>query len=346
MKKNIKKQSVVSGLVALWYKPVLSFLLWPLVPFSVLVKTIAQSRYRRGRLSQRTSLACNIPVVIVGNITVGGSGKTPLVVTLVAYLKSKGWSPAIISRGYGAQCKAFPARVYPGSDPVLYGDEPVMLAQMAQVPLVIAPNRPQAAKMVSELTECDIIISDDGLQHYPLERNIEVVVMDGERGLGNGYCLPAGPLREDVSRLNTVDLIVSKGILASELNVKVHQMTLISGKVENIVSGDRLTLSEFVNRYQQVHAVAGIGHPGLFFNALRKAGLKVIEHSFPDHHPYQLSEVMFDDEWPVLMTVKDAVKCRQFDRDNLWCLPVEGVMDQAFWSAFDLLIESQCVVDK
>lgn len=337
-----KKQSFSEKLVTLWYQPVLSRWLWPLLPFSLLVKAISASRYKAWNSGKKPSQHCRVPVIVVGNITVGGSGKTPLVTTLVAYLKAKGWSPAIISRGYGAQCKDFPARVYPDSDPAVYGDEPVMLAKMTETPLIIDPDRPQAAHMACDDMQCDIIISDDGLQHYPLNRNIEIAVVDGVRGLGNQHCLPAGPLRESVSRLNTVDLIVSKGDLAKTLNRPYYAMNLVPDTVENITSGDRLTLSEFVGRYDRVHAVAGIGHPTPFFKTLRDAGLEVIEHIFSDHHPYQPSELLFCDDHPVMMTVKDAVKCRNFGRKNTWCLSIEGVLSLDFWQALDVLLHEKC----
>ena len=229
----------------------------------------------------------------------GGTGKTPLVAWLAEHLIKQGFKPGIISRGYGGSATNWPIQVSPESDPVLVGDEPVMLAKRTGCPLWVGPDRPATAKALLAASDCDIIISDDGLQHYALERDLEIAVIDGERGLGNGFCLPAGSLRERPARLAQVDLVVSNG--PSEL--AEHQMTLEPGQLVNLTAeASKVELDEFQGL--SVHGMAGIGNPGRFFKTLQLSGLRVFEHPFPDHHAFTEAEINPDDELPVIITRK------------------------------------------
>ena len=274
-------------------------------------------------------------MVVVGNIVVGGSGKTPLVVYLCDLLKRAGHQPGIISRGYGGQAKVWPQAVYADSDPRQVGDEPVLLAARTACPVVVGPNRIAAGEALLRDYPCTILIADDGLQHYALRRDLEIAVLDGKRRYGNGRLLPAGPLREPLSRLATVDFRVCNGGRA--------------GPGENfmqLVFGQAYALSDRAQRQalqtwsgQQVHALAGIGHPERFFEQLRQAGIEPIPHPFPDHYAYQPEDLRFKPELPLLMTEKDAVKCRAFSLDNAWAVPVEACLEPSFT---ECLLEAVC----
>ncbi len=350
-KKNIKAL-LAKKLVALWYRPKLSYWLIPLVPFSLIVQKIAKRRYKRALLQQHSdSKDKNLPTIVVGNVTVGGTGKTPLVASIASYLKASGFSPGIISRGYGATLTSFPVKVLAHSDPAIYGDEPVLLAQLTGIPVAISPLRVEAARLLEKTDNCNILISDDGLQHYALKRNIEIVVLDGMRSIGNGFCLPAGPLRESANRLKIADLIVSKGLINRNSPVfssveNMYTMSLETKKVENLTTDIDLSLPEFSRLHSQVHAIAGIGNPEPFFNTLEQAGLTVIRHGFPDHHAYHHNELVFKDSLPVIMTAKDAVKCKgfvnQFTDNRFWCLQVTVQLTQDFWHAFEELVMKRC----
>jgi len=307
-----------------------------LTPLSLVYRVIVSLRrwaYKTGILrSTRVSL----PVIIVGNITVGGTGKTPLVAWLAKYLQSKGYKPGIISRGYGGQASSWPQQVRPDGDPAVVGDEAVLLAAMTLCPMAVAPDRVAAANALIESGDCDVILSDDGLQHYALQRDIEIAVIDGVRRFGNGFLLPAGPLREPASRLQAVDLVVINGLG----NVKEHQMRMIQGDVQNLLDPGRVcALDEF--RSQTVHAVAGIGNPERFFLSLKSAGLQVVPHSFPDHYRYRPDDIRFGDGQPVFMTEKDAVKCRHFAAENDWCVLVEARMADEFCASLDQLLDTR-----
>ena len=295
-------------------KAILAYLLWPL---SVVYKLII---FIRKVIIKPVYLG--IPVIIVGNITVGGTGKTPLVIWLAHFLTSQGYHPAIISRGYKSTLQKYPADVYSDSDPHEMGDEPVLLARRANCPVIIDPNRIRAIKYIIENhnkknnKNINIIISDDGLQHYKLGRDIEIAVIDSERGLGNGFCLPAGPLREPASRLDSVDVIIENGI----------DMTLVPGNFYNVASPE---LTQEVEYFMgsPVHAVAGIGHPERFFESLKKLGLTIYGHEFNDHYNFKPNDLLFENNndnnnLTIIMTEKDAVKCEKWASYNVWCLPV------------------------
>ncbi|WP_345198982.1 tetraacyldisaccharide 4'-kinase [Kistimonas scapharcae] len=319
-------------LVSAWYQPDFNPLLAPLLPLSKLVEWQVRRRQHQYHLNQEHLWQPPVPVIVVGNITVGGTGKTPLVATLVSVLQQRGFSPGIISRGYGAKVDTFPADVSLDSDPAKLGDEPVMLAEMTGVPVVIDPDRPSAARYLLSNHECDVIISDDGLQHYALVRHIEMVVLDGARWLGNGRCLPAGPLREPADRLESVDFIISNGKPVADFdNTACNIMTLVPTRLVNLKSGKAIPLSEWKNFTTPAYAVAGIGNPGRFFVSLRSLGFTGGEKAFPDHHAYCPDDFAFAGGQPVIMTAKDAIKCRRFAHDNWWYLAVDAKLPDSFW---------------
>lgn len=298
---------------------------WFLLPFSALFRVIVAARRWAYRHGVKKSERLPVPVIIVGNITVGGTGKTPLVIWLIGRLVQAGYRPGIITRGYGGQAKSWPQAVTADIDPTWVGDEPVLLAQRCCCPIVAGPDRIQDARQLLAREGCDVIVSDDGLQHYRLQRDIEIAVIDGERRFGNGRCLPAGPLREPLTRLQDVDFVVANG----SSQAGEHLMTLNQGRARALNRSDvTAALADFGR--DKVHAVAGIGHPQRFFDQLRQAGLQVIEHAFPDHYPYQAKDLQFNDDLPVLMTEKDAVKYYRYASDRHWYVPVEAQLPSEF----------------
>lgn len=307
----------------LWYAD--SFISLLLAPLGWLFCALAILRHKGYRLGLLTVQRMSVPVIVVGNITVGGTGKTPLVAWLARFLKHAGYTPGIVSRGYGGRSENWPQPVGSDSDPAMVGDEAILLARRSGCRVVVGADRVAAARALLEQGYCDVIISDDGLQHYRLGRNVEIAVIDGIRRLGNRRCLPAGPLREPMRRLRHVDIVVVNG--AQEEGA--YSMHLVGREAVNLVDeGLSRSLDEF--RGAEVHAVAGIGHPVRFFSQLRENGLQAIEHPFPDHHPYQPEDLTFTDERPLLMTEKDAVKCRGFAQPHFWYVPVEACLDKGF----------------
>lgn len=309
-----------------WYRP--SPLRWLLAPLSGLFRLIAALRrfaYQAGWLAQQS---LPVPVIIVGNISVGGSGKTPLVLWLAQQLKNRGWRPGIISRGYGGKAADYPLTVNADTPASEAGDEPKLLALRSQCPVVVAPDRLAAGRQLLAEFACNVIISDDGLQHYRLARDIELVVVDSRRGFGNGFCLPAGPLREPVCRLDKVDFVVWHGNSQQPWTLQLQLQASV-----NLTDQRRLPLTNWQN--QTVHAVAGIGDPQRFFDQLRAAGLQVIEHAFNDHHAFSAADLQFNDTLPVLMTEKDAVKCQAFATGNCWSVPADAVLTDGLADAIN-----------
>lgn len=275
--------------------------------------------YRR-RVLRSTRLP--VPVFIIGNITVGGTGKTPLVLWLATFLARQGHRPGIVTRGYGGRGRARPQAVRPDADPAEVGDEPLLLARRGNSPVVVDLKRPRGADFLIRHYDCDVILSDDGLQHYALQRDLEIAVIDGVRRFGNGRCLPAGPLRETEGRLRTVDARIAQGTAqAGEWAMKL----IATGFHRLDQPGAVAPLSQFSGR--RVHAVAGIAHPARFFEQLRQLGLEVIEHPFPDHHPFRAEDLEFGDDLGVIMTQKDAVKCERLAGVRGWYLAVEAQPD-------------------
>ncbi|MGH8541748.1 MAG: tetraacyldisaccharide 4'-kinase, partial [Stenotrophobium sp.] len=277
---------------------------WWLRPFAALYGFIASARRRR--LSAQAQ-PLSVPVIVVGNISLGGTGKTPFVIWLVESLRAWGFRPGVISRGYGGHAPQYPLEVTPETAAALCGDEPLLMAQRLGVPLAVAPDRVAAAKFLLQRHAIDILVADDGLQHYRLPRDLEICVVDGARGLGNGALLPAGPLREAPSRLREVGLVVVNGGGWRRAAIPHADMMLRMDMAVSF-SGGKKPLQDFAG--QRVHAVAGIGNPERFFAQLRGQGIEVVPLAFADHHAYAAGDLDFGDQLPVLMTEKDAVKCR------------------------------------
>jgi tetraacyldisaccharide 4'-kinase len=320
---------VASRLQQIWYRnsrPPLA-----LRPLSWLFGAVVQLRRAAFERRWLRSERLQRPVIVVGNLTVGGSGKTPLVIWLSARLRAEGLSPGIVLRGYGGAAArgSNPLRVEPDSDPDVVGDEALLLRRRTGEPVAVCRQRVRAAKLLLE-AGANVIISDDGLQHLAMARDFEIAVVDAERGFGNGYLLPAGPLREPRERLERVDAVVLNGAGATDqapLRRGAFGMNLMGDRLVPLSGGTACALASFAG--QRVHAVAGIGNPQRFFSALRAAGLIVIEHPFPDHHRYREAEIRFADGLPVLMTEKDAVKCSRFGGPDHWFLPVSAQLADA-----------------
>jgi tetraacyldisaccharide 4'-kinase len=306
------------------------FLLRPISWLFRLLSGLRRVAFARHWL-QTTRLA--VPVIVVGNITIGGSGKTPLVIWLVEQLCAAGYAPGVISRGYGGTERG-PFEVGPLSDASEVGDEPVLIAGRSEVPLFIGRDRVAAGEaLLAAHPNCDVIISDDGLQHYRLQREIEIVVVDEVVGFGNGCLLPAGPLREDIARLKSVDAVVINRAttpvpLADSMGMPVDalSMRLLGQVFQNLKDPHRHALAADL-RESSIHAVAGIGRPERFFDHLRALRLNIVEHAFPDHHRFQAHDLAFDPNTMVLMTEKDAVKCKAFAQENWWSLAVTAELD-------------------
>jgi tetraacyldisaccharide 4'-kinase len=274
-----------------------------------------------------------VPVIVVGNLSVGGSGKTPLVMWIAEHLHARGLSPAIVSRGYGGAAEA-PREATIASDPLEVGDEPMLLARRSGCPVWVGPDRVAViAALRAQHPDCNVLILDDGLQHYRLARDIEIAVVDA-RGFGNGLLLPAGPLREPPSRLRSVHAVVAHDIEKAGLQryagtKPLFAMTLQGEEAHRATDArERRSLRKFAG--QRVHAVAGIGDPARFFRYLERFGVQPVAHPFPDHHPFAAEDLEFGDEDPVLMTEKDAVKCKRFARPHHWVLPVSAAPEPAF----------------
>lgn len=299
------------------------YLLWPAaLVFGVLV------RLRRVLLSRSAAKEPGPPVVVVGNINIGGTGKTPFVIRLVQKLQKAGFTPGVISRGYGSDAPRYPLVVDSGSSLDEAGDEALVIIRNCACPMVIAADRPAALRTLLETADVDVVISDDGLQHYALHRDMEIVIVDGQRMFGNGMLLPAGPLREPVSRLKTVDHVVVNGepisragLPESAVSMKLEPLFLI-----NLLSGERKPFRGApFNIGTRIHAISGIGNPQRFFDLLQQLPFHVETHAFPDHHRFTSEDfealVMPDNE-TIVMTEKDAVKCVEFARPNFWYVSV------------------------
>lgn len=320
---NATKQNWVERV---WYGD--SPLYWLLLPLTGLFAVMAALRrflYRRGLLKVTR---VDAPVVVVGNIAVGGTGKTPVTIWLVRELQRRGQMPGIISRGYRGNVGPVPVQATEDSDIGTVGDEAIMLARQCECPVVVHPDRVAAAKKAIELG-ANILVADDGLQHYRLHRDVEIAVIDGSRGFGNGSLLPAGPLREPVSRLDEVDIVLvhrqpgddeERQVLRRSSDPQPVDFWLKVVAVVRLDQSEVRDLNEFAGT--TVHAVAGIGHPERFFRMLEGYRIKVYRHPLPDHADINPADISFGDQLNVLMTEKDAVKCRWLDTANCWYVPV------------------------
>ena len=304
-----------------WYRP--NRYRWLLFPLSVCYRWITDLRRLTYRWGIKSVTVLPVPVVVVGNLTVGGTGKTPLVIWLAEELAQRGFKVGIVSRGYGGRAGTWPQAVDGDSDPALVGDEAVMLARATNCPISVGPDRVEAARALLDREQVDVLLADDGLQHYALGRIMEIVVVDGERGLGNEMCLPAGPLRERRDRLARAGAVVVNGGdwgLDGSAG-EVFRATIRAQDVCQLTGPARKRLESFQG--MAVHAVAAIGHPERFFGMLEAAGVQVIAHPLPDHASIDAADLQFDDSRPVLVTEKDAVKCGRIAHDDVWCVPVK-----------------------
>ena len=323
---------------SLWYKNrCAAWIVGALFPLATLFSVVAY--LRKQYLLRRQRPAFTVPIIVVGNITVGGAGKTPLVIALVEHLQAQGLKPAVVSRGYGGAAQ-YPYRLAADSTAAQSGDEPLLIFKRCGCPVVVAPQRVDAVAAVLAHTDANVIISDDGLQHYALPRSMEIAVIDGARGLGNGWRLPLGPLREPVARLKTVDFVVTNGEAIAPL-AAVLQRERVCAWLMQLQLGELRAVREHMFTDapvagDKIHAVAAIGHPQRFFNSLESLGFAVDAHPFADHHAFDADELLFSSNYPVVMTEKDAVKCAMFDNlRNHWFLPVAAHLSPAFWQAFD-----------
>lgn len=317
----------MSRLSEAWYRD--AAWLQALRPLAWLYRQVVGARQRAYASGRKTQWQSPVPVIVVGNLTLGGTGKSPLVAWLARWLVDQGWQPGIVSRGYGGEAPRYPLYVNVDSDAAQSGDEPLMLAQQTGLPVVVDPDRPRGARKLIA-AGCDIVIADDGLQHLALGRDIELVVVDGARGFGNGHCLPAGPLREPLERLQTVDAVLVNGAAtARALPDEGYSMALVPARWRHLTDGVCYPVEQvpFAGR---VHALAGIGHPPRFFATLEVLGVDHDAHPLPDHHRYTAGDLRFADNRPVVMTAKDAVKCRRFANERCWALDVEARPDPAF----------------
>lgn len=318
-----------------WYR--ISPLHLILYPISLLFRALVAIRRTLYLTGLIKSVKLNVPVVIIGNINVGGTGKTPLTLSLAQQLLSAGWHPAIISRGYrkSSDSTLVTARAVLLNDSANeVGDEPLLMRQRDLCPVWIGQDRPSVAQaLLNAYPECDIILSDDGLQHYRLQRDIELIVVDGVRRFGNELLLPAGPLREPLSRLDTVDAIVVNGGIAKEGEFSMH---LEGSHFYNLLNPQQ-TITAAALSGQNIHACAGIGHPQRFFQHLKELGLACTSHPFPDHHQYSRNDLIFDAADAVLLTEKDAVKCAPFATEKFWVLRVDAHVSPAL---------TQLIIDK
>lgn len=307
-----------------------AWLRW-LLPLSLLHRAVLSLRRLLFRKGWRSAYRSPVPVVVVGNISVGGTGKTPVVSALAGALLARGLRVGIVSRGYGAQPGAFPRRVMPDSDWRSCGDEPLMIARQTGCPLVISPSRADAARELLQWQTLDVVISDDGLQHLALARDFEIVLLDSTMGVGNGRLLPAGPLREPPARLQGCDWILRRDspVPAQHFRYRVDGLV-------NIATGETRAAEAFTGR--RVLAVAGIANPAAFFSSLRSFGMDVCERAYPDHYAFVARDFAGLEALPIIMTEKDAVKCEGFAGLNAWFLKItavlpENLVEQVAWLA-------------
>lgn len=298
-----------------------------LKPFSALYQLVLMLRKQLYRYGILNVYQFPVPVIVVGNLTVGGTGKTPLVISLVDFFKEQGFSPGVITRGYGGKTKSIPELVTDESCVEQIGDEAKLIYLRTHCPIMVCKNRVLAAKSLLKKFNCDVIISDDGLQHTALGRDVEIIVVDGERRFGNQKCLPEGPLRESLARLQEVDIIVCNGMTSDESE---FPMQIEIDSVYNLK--DHYKEIELLSLKQPVNVISGIGNPQRFFKTLVDYQLEIEAKIFPDHHRFVPKDVEFENNNPILMTEKDAVKCQSFAKANHWVLKVNAVLEERFYS--------------
>lgn len=307
----------------------------------LLVIFVVIAGFRRYWILRYTQKRLVTPVIVVGNISVGGTGKTPLLIALVKWLQQQGFNPGVMSRGYGGKASHYPYLLNATSSAAEAGDEPIAIYQQTGCAVCVGADRVAVAKILED-ENCDILLSDDGLQHYRLGRDIEIAVVDGQRGLGNGWRLPVGPLRESASRLKTVDWVIVNSpdanfVLPGVEDLFYVPMQICAQEFVNLQSGKKVSTAEFA--LVQVNAVAGIGNPQRFHNTLTQLGIAAELHVFPDHHAYSASDFQFANNLPVVMTEKDAVKCREFAQPHWFYLPITASLPDTFWLALQQKLE-------
>lgn len=317
-------------LSAAWYDghPALALLR----PLECLYRRVVTAKRRRFVAGQGDIYRAPVPVLVVGNITVGGTGKTPMILWLIEHCRQRGLRVGVVSRGYGARPPSLPWQVTAEQGALQAGDEPLLIVQRTGVPLFIDPDRGRAVRALLAATSVDLILSDDGLQHYRLARDIELVLIDASRGLGNRRCLPEGPLREPQERLASVDAILYNGAVGEPeggFAFRMQPQALI-----NVATGERRALDHF-KPGQAIHAVAGIGNPQRFFDTLQALHWRPVAHPFADHAAFTAQALAFKPPLPLVMTEKDAVKCRPFAAPDWWYLAVDAAPSAAFIAWFD-----------
>ena len=332
----------------LWYGKNKSF--WLLLPFSFLYGLISCVRRQLYKLGIFKSWQSPVPIIVIGNLSAGGNGKTPLAISLIEALKAKGLKVGLVSRGYGGKSNHYPLILDENTSTKQAGDEPVLIYHRTHVPVAVAPKRIDAVKALLDSHQLDVILTDDGLQHYALARDIEIVVVDGKRLFGNGWWIPAGPMRERRSRLKSVDLIIINGDSSEDfINQypdRTFTMQLIPDHVVNLSTNKQCELSAL----HHIYAIAGISNPKRFFNMLTQMGADLVyTESFADHQNFTLPllEKVVGTNQTLLMTEKDAVKCRQFALPNWWYLPIDAVIpDQVIEKIYSLFEEKKSQREK
>lgn len=322
--------ALADRLLAAWYAghPALALLR----PLEALYRRVVTRKRARFLSGESASYRAPVPVIVVGNITIGGTGKTPMILWLIEHCRRQGLKVGVVSRGYGAEPPRLPWRVEASQSAEQAGDEPLLIVQRTGVPLMIDPDRSRAVQALLASEPLDLILCDDGMQHYRLARDLELVLIDAARGLGNGRCLPAGPLREPAERLQEADAVLFNG--ASADRPEGFAFRLQPSALVNLRSGERRAL-DFFPAGQRLHAVAGIGNPQRFFNTLLGLNWQPVPHPFADHAQFSAQSLTFSPPLPLVMTEKDAVKCRAFAADDWWYLAVEALPTPAFCDWFD-----------
>lgn len=323
-----------------WYQGgLLSTALRPLGALYCAASHLRHQFYTHGR-RQRALL----PSLVVGNLTAGGSGKTPLVLALARHLEAKGWRPALVSRGYRARPPGYPYLVQTDDDSARAGDEPLLLSHRSRLPVVIGPDRLQDIAWLAARRMADIAVLDDGFQHLSLLPDLSLLVVDGERGFGVGRCLPAGPLREPLTALHRAHALISNGVWTGDSSVSKAGLPLFEMQMQAqlLVSIEDSEIRKDLASLQgqRVHAISGIGNPERFFRQLETLGAIVERHPFPDHHAFEEDDFRNLHAAPIVMTEKDAVKCAGLNLANAWALRIEAVLDSPFWCWFDERLDS------
>ena len=305
-----------------------------LYPFALIFSYLTTRRRRKYIKNINESYKADVPIIVVGNLTIGGTGKTPLVKHIAIELIERGYKPGIVSRGYGGKFKET-LQVKEDSSVKETGDEAQILAKL-NLPFYLDKNRVRAVKTLIKNHDCDVIISDDGLQHYSMARDIEIAVIDGKRRFGNNLTFPAGPLRESIKRLKSVDFIVNNSGPTEE---DEFLMSVSPSKFVHLKSGKSYSVDNWP-MHKQIHAVAGLGNPGRFFDLLEKLGFEIIRHPFPDHHNFTSSDMFYLDHLPIVMTEKDASKCKDLDINKIWYLTIDADVSNKFIDKLDNKLKS------